>query len=171
MKTDARGASLAEKEIAGIELAAILGLSPRRIDQLVVEGAFQKVARGKFALGDAVQSYIAHIKEEAKKRQATTTDDELRAERARKLRLENDQTEAILLPADAVMNTLDEVVAAVRVGFAGLPARVTRDMELRKVIETECDSILTAVAKLLEDRAAVLARGSDAAAAGEDVDG
>lgn len=163
--------SLAEKEITVPELADVFGITPRRVDQLTVEGAFKKSGRGRYVLGHAAQAYVEYLKEEGRKAKASTTDEELRGERARKLRLENDQTEAMLLPADAVFNVLDEVVASVRVGFSGLPARVTRDIPLREIIETEVNSVLAAVSDLLENRAALLAGGKDAEAAAEDADG
>ncbi|MEJ2117886.1 MAG: hypothetical protein P8Y36_08300 [Alphaproteobacteria bacterium] len=144
------------------------GESARRINQLVKEKWIPKSARNTISLSDGVQGYIAFLEDRHEKDRPTATDDELRAERARKLRLENDRTEGILIETDAAMNVIDEICATYRIGLGALPARVTRDLALRRKIEDEIDRILVTVADKFEDKAAILASDEDDASPEED---
>ena len=47
------------------ELAAVLGLSDRRINQLAREGILPRTSRGQYPLADAVQAYIRYLGESA----------------------------------------------------------------------------------------------------------
>ena len=51
----------ADTEVSGTELAAVLGLSKRRIEQLVQDGTIETVSKGKMMLGNAVQAYIRSV--------------------------------------------------------------------------------------------------------------
>lgn len=148
-------------------LGDILGVSARRINQLVIEKWIPKSARNTISLKDGVQGYIGFLEDRHEKSRSTATDDELRAERARKLRLENDRTEGKLIETDAAMDAIDDICATIRIGFGALPARITRDLKMRGKIEDEVDRILTAVAAKLEDKGALLASDEDADAAEE----
>ena len=48
----------AEAEVTTTELAAILGITARRVQQMAQDGTIIPVRRGYFQLGDAVQRYI-----------------------------------------------------------------------------------------------------------------
>ena len=48
----------AAAEISTTELAALLGVTARRVQQLALDGTIVPVRRGYFQLGDAVQRYI-----------------------------------------------------------------------------------------------------------------
>lgn len=163
--------SLAEKVVSGQMLGIMLGLTTRRITQLVSEGWIRKSARNSITLKDGVQGYIAFLEDRHNKTKASTTDDELRAERARKLRLENDHREGQLIEMEEALHSIDVGFGAVRVGLAAVPARVTRDLALRQTIEDEINRVLTAAAAELEKRAALLQAVDDPEAGAEDDDG
>ena len=157
-----------EKSVSVQTLGHVIGVSARRINQLVKEKWIPKSARNTISLSDGVQGYIAFLEDCHEKARPTATDDELRAERARKLRLENDCTEGKLVEIDEAFNAIDVGFGAVRVGMAAVPARVTRDLELRQKIEDEINRALTAVAEELESRAVLLQRGENHEASEED---
>lgn len=48
----------AEAEVTTTELAAILGITARRVQQMAQDGTIIPARRGYFQLGDAVQRYI-----------------------------------------------------------------------------------------------------------------
>jgi phage terminase Nu1 subunit (DNA packaging protein) len=157
-----------KKEIGIQEVGELLRLSERRVQQLVNEGWITKSGRGRYCVSDVVHGHIDYLEDQKKNARQTATDDELRAERARKLRLENDRTEGILIESDAAMNVIDEICATYRIGLGALPARVTRDLAMRRKIEDEIDRILVTVADKFEDRAALLASSEDDEAPEED---
>ena len=162
---------LKEKYVAVQTLAWLLDLTPQRINQLVAEGWIRKSARNSIFIKDGVKGHLAFVEDRHEKTRHTATDDELRAERARKLRLENDRTEGKIMETDAAFDAIDKICATIRIGLAALPARVTRELALRRKIEDEVDRILTVVSAKLEDRGTLLAGGEDAEAAEEDDNG
>lgn len=52
---------LHKQEIKSVELAAIVGKSTRWLRQLTTDGVLKQVGRGKYLLGDAIQSYVEHV--------------------------------------------------------------------------------------------------------------
>ena len=52
---------LADRNVTTTELASILGITGRRVQQLTQDGVLTTVSRGKFVLSDAVQAYIGSI--------------------------------------------------------------------------------------------------------------
>ena len=82
------------------DLATILGMTRDGVTRLCRGGVIQQngVARGKYDLREAVSSYAKHMRET----HGETADTRLAIQRERKLRLQNDKTEAGLVPiADA----------------------------------------------------------------------
>ena len=52
---------LADRNVTTTELALILGITGRRVQQLTQDGVLTTVSRGKLVLSDAVQAYIGSI--------------------------------------------------------------------------------------------------------------
>lgn len=163
--------SLEQKSVTSQALGKLLDLTPQRINQLAAEGWIRKSGRNAITLKDGIKGYLAFLEDRQQKATASTTDDELRAERARKLRLENDHREGQLIEMEEAMLSIDIGFGAVRVGLAAVPARVTRDLALRQKIDDEINRVLAAAAAELEKRAAVLQAGEDPEAGAEDDDG
>ena len=53
--------NLADRNVTTTELAAVLGITGRRVQQLTQDGVLVTASRGKFVLSDAVQAYIGSI--------------------------------------------------------------------------------------------------------------
>ena len=49
------------KEVTVGELAQVLGLSTRRVQQYVSEGVFKKAKRGAYPIADCVQAYVDYM--------------------------------------------------------------------------------------------------------------
>ncbi len=60
------------------ELAGIMGLTPRRLQQLVAEGVLDQEEAGRFILGESVQRYITHVKGNGKSEEEKRLDLEKR---------------------------------------------------------------------------------------------
>ena len=52
------------------ELAKLLGITPRRVLQLVTEGVLKKIARDRFETSTSVQAYVEFIKRATATRRA-----------------------------------------------------------------------------------------------------
>ena len=142
--------------------AEILALTPRRLQQLVSEGALASAGRGRFRLGPLVQSYAGHLRKQLEEAREDDSDDAIRFERARKLRIENDREERLLIETEEAIATLEDIVGTIRAELSGLPVRATRDMDLRRKLEKDVAGILERTIERLGKRLAALQAGDAA---------
>ena len=119
---------VADMTVTTTQLAAVLGITNRRVQQLTQDGVLTTVSRGKFVLGDAVQAYNASTarggltKEEAAeakkldhiKQKAEAT---LKASKAKELSGQMHRSEDV-----AAMTS--ELIYTVRGALMALPSRV-----------------------------------------------
>jgi hypothetical protein len=161
-------------EVSTADLALILGVTPRRLQQLAAAKVFLAARHGEWELAASVQAFVKHqVESEAAKHAKTRGKareklDQVKAEREA---LKLDQERAALMPTAEALAILDDIVGVIRTGCAGLPARITRDLALRGKIETELDAILGRAADQLEQRSVALRSGGDDAAAAETLAG
>ncbi len=66
---------------AASTIAKLLGVSPRRLTQLVAEGIAIRVGRGRYDLTKTVQNYIAYLKSQVPERESKRYDDQKMNER------------------------------------------------------------------------------------------
>lgn len=158
-------------QVSTADLAIVLGIGDRRIQQLEVAGVLRKLEHGEWDLPAAVQAYVQHRLQAKTKRTATAgkAEEKLKAAKASREELKLAVERRGLIPLDEAIAMLDELVGMLRADLAGVPARLTRDMVLRERVETEIDGALNRVADRCDERAAALAPHADSApAAGED---
>lgn len=123
------------------------GLSAERIRQLIKEGFIPRAAPGRVLMVAAVQGYIRFLKELASKQTKTTADSRVRDARAQEIEMRNAERMRTLIPLDEALAIMDEYTAVVREAMDSIPARVTRDMELRRKIEAEVNAAHEKIAK------------------------
>ena len=166
-------AATIREEISVKKLAAILGIGERWVQQLERQGVLKKAGHGRYHLAESVQSYIAFkVKSEVARAVPEETDagERVKAERARKLRLENDEKELLLVQTPDAVAALDAIVGPLRADLAGVPARVTSDVVLRRQIEDAIDSVLRGFADRSAKAGADLRAGRDPLAADDEDD-
>ena len=120
---------VADKNVATTELAAVLGISARRVQQLAQDGILDTVERGKFELGAAVQAYIRFLgrdamteedkKLESAKRKAEAT---LKLSKAKIAKAQADE----LSPYHVAAMTAD-LIYTIRGALMAFPGRVAID--------------------------------------------
>ena len=151
--------------ISSAQLGALLGLTERRVQQLADEGIIANVGRGRskrYVLADAVQALLARAAEDAKSAPAAgTIREQFEAERARKLKLENDQAEALLIETPDAIAAIDGIFGEVRTALGGIAARFTSDLPERRRLENEIDIVLGDLASRLDKAGAALRKGGD----------
>ena len=158
----------AKSNTVDVETAAkLLMIGAERVRQLAKDGWIPKAARGKYPLVGVVQGYIKFLKDEQRRASKVAADAEIKAERARGLRLKNDKDEGRVIDVEEALGTLDEVVGELRTGINAVPARVTRDLKLRDKIEKEIDASFERCRRRLERTAAKLEKAPAAAARGK----
>jgi phage terminase Nu1 subunit (DNA packaging protein) len=110
------------------KLAEILGITDRRIQQLVTEGVIEKQARGQYELVASVQAYIRYQIDIIKNKQATGT---LLEEQTRLTKLKADHEELELeilrnetIPVTMVIEIWQKLISSARTKFMGLHSSI-----------------------------------------------
>jgi phage terminase Nu1 subunit (DNA packaging protein) len=122
----------AKTEVKGSELAATLGLTVRRIQQLAQDGILATVIRGKFNLFSSVQAYIAYRETEKPISKAET--DKLAAEvaikkaRAVMMASEAKEVQGMMHRSEDVMAITQDFVYMVRNALLSLPGILAIDL-------------------------------------------
>lgn len=159
-------------EMKQAAVAALLGLSSRRISQLSEEGIAVRVGPGTFDASVTIQNYIRHVAGKAGSREANL---DLNAEKARlakeqadQVSLKNAVTRGELVEAEAVAQEWEGIVADVRSAMLAVPGRLRRraggalDAAAISLVDHEIREALTALAKPDDAQAARLAEGEAA---------
>ncbi len=166
------------------ELARILGIGVRRVQQITAQGgAVKSAARGQYDLAASVQAYVRYREDEAvAARIGSAADDEiggrdvvdLTQERARKMRGDADIVEmqaarerGTLVRADTVGRAWSNILKIVQVKLMGQgPARIAAralgcqtEREIKQIVRDEMRQVLTEAAQI--DPAEVLAADED----------
>lgn len=117
------------------ELAGIMGLTPRRLQQLVKEGLLETVEEGRFLLGESVQRYITYLKGGEKSDEERKLDlEKKRAEvqmkkaRARREELTTAELDMKMFRVEDVEAFTEDLVYSFKGSIMALPPRVAVDV-------------------------------------------
>jgi hypothetical protein len=99
--------------------ARLIMVDERHVQRLVASGWIPQ----PYTVAGVVQGYIRWLK--ARKSSKSAGDEDIRRERARALKMANDETERLLVRTDDAMASLDAVVGVIRSDLAGVAARAT----------------------------------------------
>ncbi|VIO80100.1 hypothetical protein [Bradyrhizobium ivorense] len=135
----------------------LLMVSAERVRQLSKEGWIEKQGKDQFYLVDVVQGYIRFRNDADRRAQKSAADSRVRDARAREIELRNAVREGRLIEIDEAMAIVEQMTGLFRAETAGLPARVTRDLQFRKTIETALNDILERVADIAAERGRAVA--------------
>lgn len=142
--------------------ARIVKLTPHRVLQLVRDGWIKKTdQRGKYVWIDVVHGYIEFLRDEGRRASKSAADSRVRDARAAEIELRvAERTKELILFADA-MATVHAIYGPLRSEMSGIAARVTRDLALRRKIETEIDGALERASDRISEASAALRAGVD----------
>jgi len=130
------------------ELANILGITQRRVNQLAKEGILEKDNKNNFDLSQSVQAYIAY---------ATTESDELRQEKIlherakrKKAEIELNLKEGRMHDADDVRRVMTHMLLTFRNRILNIPAKLAPQLiglqnigEIQQILNKEAREALT----------------------------
>ena len=124
-----------ETEVSSTELATVLGLSVRRIQQLAQDGTVPTVSKGKFLLADSVQRYIKYLSvgemdEDDKKMERTLRLSEVqtKASKATIAKLEAEELKGTMHRSEDVAAMTEDLVYTMRGALNALPGRLAVDV-------------------------------------------
>lgn len=150
--------------------AKLLMVTPRRVQQLARDGWIPRAAGGGYPTVGVVQGYIRFLQDEQRRASRSAAENRVRDARAQEIELRVALRKRTLIDTEEAIGTLDEIVGMVRAETTGLPARITRDLPLRRKIEQELDAIFHRVSDRLAEKADALRKSGDAVAAGGEND-
>lgn len=130
---------------------------------LADKGYVVKAGRALYELEASVQGYIRFIRDTEVKgaQDAATSREAFEAERARKLKLENDQAEAKLIDTQLAVGAVDAVVGVFLSEVHSIPPRVTQDIALRREWEREVNRVIDGINQRCRKAVGNLAAGRD----------
>lgn len=138
--------SIPEK-VSGEELAALLNVDVRTIRNLATAGTITRIDRNQYPLAESVRSIIAAAKKSSKSSALEREQTAIMAGKRKMLELRIAQEEGRLIEVSEAEGVLDEIIGTFRAGLDALPARITRDVALRKQIRAEADAMLLAASE------------------------
>lgn len=129
-----------ESTVSSRELATILRVTPRRIEQLAGEGIAVRVDRGRYDLAQSVGRYCDNLREVAETATSTAVN-ELAQERLRTIRMRNQERERELITMEEAGHIVDEMTGIFVAALSGLPARISTAPADRRRIENIIDEV------------------------------
>lgn len=121
------------------QLAKLFNVTDRQARNLLKDAKVKSHARGQWPVAEAVQAVLAKAREAREPDQLAAARARAINAKARQQELATARLEKELMPVFDLTAAFDRVMAANVQALTGLPARVTRDLELRNKIEAEID--------------------------------
>lgn len=150
-----------ETLVTDAELAALVGVSARRIRQLAESGTLERAERGRYQLGPAVRALLE---------QASGSGSELQRERIRKLRADADLAELELAKQRGEVAPIEEA-EAVWGRFCGILRTNMMQIPARAVLQLlGCTDETEFKAKLADEIKLALAAAAEINPENEDID-
>lgn len=137
----------------------LLGVSRKRVAQLVQDGFIRKAGRGTTTIVAAVRGHARYWQDKAAEQTKGSADARVRDARAAEIEQRIAARKRELVPAAEALCAIDHVVAACAEAFAAIPAMITRDVAERTRIETQVKRAQADVAKRLGEAAKLLEEG------------
>lgn len=129
-----------EPFVSSRELAGLLRVTPRRVEQLAAEGIAVRTGRGRYDLAQSVGRYCDALRQIAEAATSTTVN-ELAAERLKTIRTRNLERERVLITLEEAESVSERIVGAFLSALSGMPARITADPRNRRRIEIITDEV------------------------------
>lgn len=140
-------------EVGTGDLATVLGVGERQVQKLEKAGVLKKTAHGTWPLPESVQAYVGHrVQSELRRAGRTPANDRMADLKADKLAFQVERESRSLL-REAERRTIaliDEIVAPVKPDLMAIPARLTKDISLRRRMENEIEDVFTAASKRMK---------------------
>ena len=143
------------------QCAKLLDITPEWLRRLTASGQIPKRARGRYNLVEAVHGYVKFLREDAARNTKTAQLSRMQEAKAAEIEMRLAEKRRELVPVDEVQAAIDIMIAKFRDELSGLPARFTRDMDLRRKLEAETNASLNRIAKALAASAEFIEKGGD----------
>lgn len=143
-------------EVSTTELASILGVSARRIQQMAQDGTIVAVKRGSFNLADSIQRYITFISPKNKDispQDKAKQDAEVSIKKAKAVIsvLEAQELQGKMHRAEDVAAMTEDLIYAIRGMLVALPGRLAVDVATAKTPAEASEIIRKEIYKAMKE--------------------
>lgn len=149
-----------DTEVGATELATVLGLTARRIQQMGQDGTFVTVSRGKYLLAENVQRYINFLskpavdEEDAKMEKAKRISEaQIKAAKATVAKLEADELKGKMHRSEDVAAMTEDLIYTIRGAMNALPGRLAVDVAAVSTAAEAAEIIRREVYKIMGELA------------------
>lgn len=145
----------------------LLMITPQWLNRLQSQGYIPTSPRGKVSLVGAVQGYIKSLKDEERRSTKNAAESRVRDARASEIELRTAERSRDLVSREEAERAVDHIFGQFKAELIGIPARVTRDLALRRKLEDEIDGALERGCTRIGEARGALRAGRDLDAAVE----
>ncbi len=147
-------------------LGRMLDVSAQFLGNLLRDGHIHRAAQhGHYQLEASVRGYVHFLRENRKTTSKTAAAQRLQEARADEVQLRVAERQRELIPIEDAEAALDHLLGTVRAELAGLPARVTRDLPTRRLIDRGLNDALGRMADAFAASSEAARTGGDPAEA------
>jgi phage terminase Nu1 subunit (DNA packaging protein) len=139
--------------VSATRLAEHLGVSRVYVVKLATDGVISKRPDGKFNQDAARIAYIKWLRDPARRAARSEAQSEFVKAKTHLIQLKIAQQEGLLMEVADCDALIDEICGLMRTGLSGLAARVTRDLQVRRTIDSVIHEILTEISVAAARRA------------------
>lgn len=147
-------------EVRVTELATVLGITARRVQQLGQDGIFSTVRRGRYLLSDSVQKYISFVTkrisaEDDQQAEREKRDAEVRIKRSKATvaELEAKELKGNMHRSEDVAAMTEDLIYTIRGALNALPGRLAVDCAASTTAAETADIIRKEVFKVMRELA------------------
>jgi hypothetical protein len=138
------------------KMAQLVGYSRQHFERIAAADWAKPRAPDCWPIIETFQGVLRYARDESRRTTKTASQSRVAAARAREIELRTAQRAGKLCEVEEALAFCDEVFGGLRSDLGGLPAMVTRDLSIRRDIETAVNSILNKTSGRLEEQAKTL---------------
>ena len=134
------------------KLCALTGMTDRRHRQIAAEGFFPPPVKGEYQLSATIKGMFQYYRDQSKRK--TQTDEEIKGERLRKLKIANDASLRDLIPAEEVRLDVTRGFTELKTQLLVIPRRVAQPLSMEsdpvaveERIQAEIESVLETMSR------------------------
>src|SRR4051794_38141199 len=130
----------ANTTVSTAEICELTGFTKQYLHALENDAVVSRVGRDLWLLAPTIRSLITHLRSENRRGQRGVANARLADMKAKALEVRLQRETNDLVPYEQVQEALDLIFGTLVTRLMTVPARCTRDLVLRRIIETEIDA-------------------------------
>ena len=151
----------AETEVSGVELAAVLKITKRRVEQLQQDGVLVPLRRGVFNLADSVEAFYKNklgdsmdAEDRQREKALRASEVTMKASKATIEKLKAEELKGTMHRAEDVAALTEDLVYTIRAALVALPGRLAVDVVPAQTPAEASEIIRREVHKVMRELAA-----------------